>query len=309
MALKTFTELGGDTWKIRRFVDSAIKEWSAFNPSIGIEPDGSMIGLFRSSNYVYDPNSGKLTIVQGSGVQNRLYFSTLNEDFTPINLTLVDIVGSPFPIVRGVEDAKLYYRDNSWYFTGVIQEPGYMPKPRMATFKLISPTKARMLEIYNITDHPIEKNWMVASSNDHFDFIYDSVSTVKDGLIHNRRAVSPEINGLRGGPNLIELEGGTYLSVGHHTEFIRSGTYFDSSSFSIKRSLHRNYSHRFVLYSKNGTIIKISDKFCFVSSGIEFACGLAIKDGYVYVSYGKKDAQSWVAKIKLKLVLDMLKDA
>ncbi len=306
--LKTFKDLGGETWKIRRFVDPNIKEWSAFNPSIGQNPDGSLIGLFRSSNYLYDSVSGSLTITQGAGVKNKLYFSELNHDFTPIQLHQVEILGGSFPLVRGVEDAKLYYKNNCWYFTGVVQEPGYIPKPRMAIFKLVSSTSAEMLDIFDITNRPVEKNWMVSYSNREFDFIYDSTSIVMNGQIIQVREPLEAVDELRGGPNLVELADGTYLSVLHHTEYVKSGYYMDSRTFSYKQGIHRKYTHRFALYSKNGVLLRISKEFCFNAKEIEFACGLLIKNEHAYISYGRKDLESWVAKIELKLILDMLED-
>jgi hypothetical protein len=308
MDLKTFKDLGGETWRVRRLISKDDPHWSAFNPSIGLNPDGSLIALFRSSNYVIDPNNGSIIIVQGNKVRNRLYFSPLDSEFKPVELTEIHIINSPFPLVRGVEDAKLYYRDSSWYFTGVIKESDYCPTPKLATFKLLSPNSAELLRIWDLTAEITEKNWMAPRDNKNFDFIYGPTSVVKNNKIVEVRELSDSIRKIRGNTNLLDLPDGSYLSVVHETRGVRSAEYYDPKSFSVRSSVLREYSHRFAFYSSGGVLIKLSKQFCFESPGIEYAAGLILKDGYIYVSYGKKDIRSHVAKISMDLVLDMLEE-
>lgn len=308
MPLKTFKELGGETWKVRRLVDPGVREWSAFNPSIGFNPDGTAIGLFRSSNYVFESKFGTISLLQGNRVQNRLYYSELDEDFKPKTLTCVNILGAPFPLIRGVEDAKLYYRDKEWYFTGVIKERDYSPKPRMATFKLLSPDSALFLRIWDITNESVEKNWMVPSSNEKFDFIYNSTSVVVGDSIVKVRDVIPDYKNLRGTTNLIDLDDGGYLGILHQTKHVNHGYHFDANSFGYKQATFRVYSHRFARYSSGGVLTALSEPFYFDIEGIEFASGLATKDSYLYISYGQNDTSSHIAKIDTELALSMLKD-
>lgn len=306
--LKSFKDLGGTTWKIRRLIDPDVKEWSAFNPSIAFKSDGTAIGLFRSSNYIYEPKFGSITVLQGNKVRNKIYFSELDENFKPKNLSLVEILGAPFPLIRGVEDAKLYFRAGNWYFTGVIKEADRSPNPRMATFELLSPNSAKFLKIWDITKEPVEKNWMVPTSNEKFDFIYSSDSVVVNDEVIKVRDVEPLYKNLRGTANLIDLEGGDYLGILHETVHVKRGYQFDSSSFSYRQGVFRVYSHRFARYSANGVLTAISEPFYFDIEGIEFASGLAMKDKTVYVSYGQKDESSHVGSIRLDLVLDLLKE-
>ena len=308
MDLKTFKDLGGETWRIRRLISKDDPHWSAFNPSIGINPDGSLVALFRSSNYVIDPNSGTITIVQGNKVRNKLYFSALTDEFKPVRLTEVQILNPPFPLVRGVEDAKLYYRKDSWYFTGVVKESSYCLEPKMATFKLLSSDSAQLVRIWNITTGIVEKNWMTASDDSQFDFVYGPNSVVKNEKIVVVRDINDEIKDIRGNTNLLKLSNGLYLSVVHEAVRRKTGEYYDPTSFGIKSGFSKEYSHKFALYSSSGVLVKLSDKFCFDSPGIEYAAGLILKDNYIYVSYGKKDIRSHVAKIDSNLVMNMLKE-
>lgn len=306
--IKTFKELGGKTWKIRRLVNPEVKEWSAFNPSIGFNSDGSAIGLFRSSNYVYEPNFGIISIVQGNKVQNKIYYSELDEEFKSKTMTCINILGVPFPLIRGVEDAKLYFRDEEWYFTGVIKEKDYSPNPRMATFKLLSPESAVFLRIWDITEEPVEKNWMAPPSNEKFDFVYGPTSVVIGDSIVKVREIIDEYKNLRGTANLIDLDDGGYLGILHETKHVNHGYHFDPNSFSYKQAIFRVYNHRFARYSTDGVLIGLSEPFYFDIKGIEFASGLATKDGFLYISYGQNDISSHIAKIDKEIALGMLKD-
>jgi hypothetical protein len=308
MPLKTFKELGGETWKIRRLVSKDSQTWSAFNPSIGIEPDGSVVALIRSSNYVIHPFNGSILIVEGNKVQNKVYFSRLDENFKPISLNEVHISNSPFPLERGVEDAKLYYRDNNWYFTGVVKESVFCNYPKIATFKMTSPSSAEMVRLWDITSGLVEKNWMVPPSNGKFDFIYGPNTIIKNDKVIEVRGMTDEIKKIRGTSNLLELGDGSYLAVVHEAVLIRTDFYYDATSFGYKQGFSKLYSHRFAMYSDEGVLIKMSDKFCFDIVGIEFGSGLIEKDGYFYVSYGQKDIRSHIAKIDKELALSMLKD-
>lgn len=308
MQLKTFKNLGGETWKIRRLIDPGVKEWSAFNPSVGFNSDGSAIGLFRSSNYMYDSKFGSIFVLQGNKVRNRVYFSELDQDFKPKKLSLVEILGAPFPIIRGVEDAKLYFRDGDWYFTGVVKEVDRSPHPRIATFKLLSPDSARFLRIWDITKEPIEKNWMAPSSNELFDFIYSPTSVVIGDQVVKVRDIDPKYKNLRGTSNLADLDTGDYLAILHEAKHVKRSYEFDPQSFSYRQGVFRVYTHRFARYSADGVLVALTEPFYFDIEGIEFASGLALKEGTIYVSYGRKDESSHIGSIGLNLVLDLLKE-
>ncbi len=308
MNLNSFADLGGRTWRTRRLVDSEVREWSAFNPSIALDDDGRWFGLFRSSNYVYDPWFGHVTLTCGSRVQNRLYFSELDAELRPQNLRQVHILNAPFPLVRGVEDAKLYERDGRWHFTAVVKEREHCPQPRVATFELLSPTEAKFVKLWSdVTDEAVEKNWMAASSNAEFEFVYGPTSVVVNDSVVQVRESSPEITRLRGTSNLVVLPDGGYLAVVHETWNVKGEPRYDQTSFSYRRGTFRVYSHRFARYSSRGVLTAMTDSFYFDLSGIEYASGLAIRDDEVYVAYGQKDLRSHAGVVPLAAVLSALK--
>jgi hypothetical protein len=307
--LNFFADLGGRTWQTRRLVDPEIREWSVFNPSIGLDDDGNWFGLFRSSNYVYSPWFGSIMLTCGIRVENRLYFSKLSADLKPEKLQLVEILDAPFPLVRGVEDAKLYKRGAQWYFTAVIKERAHCPQPRIATFELLSPTSARFLRLWDdVTDEAIEKNWMAASSNSEFEFVYGPTSVVVNDSVVQVRESRPEIAKLRGTSNLVDLHGGDYLAVVHETWDVKGEPRYDQTSFSYRRGTFRVYSHRFARYSSRGALTAMTDPFYFNLSGIEYASGLVIRNDEVYVAYGQKDLRSHAGVVPLAAVLSALKN-
>jgi hypothetical protein len=86
---------------------------------------------------------------------------------------------------RGVEDAKLFWRDNKWYFTGVVMERN-IPAARMGVFTLDPKTStAKLVKMYKgQTAKKPEKNWMTRKDvNKNFDFIHGPTSIVKGDQI------------------------------------------------------------------------------------------------------------------------------
>jgi len=84
---------------------------------------------------------------------------------------------------------------------------------------------------------------------------------------------------------------------------------YSSRTFSYRSKTFRRYYHRFARYSKEGKLIGLSDKFKFNDVRIEFSAGLVIsKDEEVIVSYGYKDVSSYLGKIDLQTVLEMIED-
>ena len=117
----TFEKLGGEIRYLRRLVDKEDKLWSAFNPSIGINPFKGYGITFRSSNYVILPH-GELATTYGNKIRNRVWFADLDDDLQLQNLRQIDFSQSGWDMHRGVEDAKLLSRDGKWMFTAVAME-------------------------------------------------------------------------------------------------------------------------------------------------------------------------------------------
>lgn len=312
MTTNIFADLGGETWRIRRFSLDEDKRWSAFNPSIAHSPKHGYVVLFRSSNYFFDPNSGDAVATIGTRVKNRVFLANLDSSWQIIESTKQEIDFSDCGIfLRGPEDGRLYWRDGAWELLAVMKEPHITEDiPRIGTFRL-NGNKASLLKLHTEGDlQPVEKNWMpfYKKPNDA-DFVYSAISVYKSGHGKVQRREQSELAGanIRGGSCLWPLEDGTNLAIVHEAEQNQVVKY-SSRKFSYATRTERNYFHRFALYSSNGTLLKLTDKFKFSDANIEFAAGLVVSGNDVVVSYGYKDVASYLGKIKLDTVIGLLKE-
>ena len=133
----TFAELGGKVWRICRFADSTDTRWSAFNPSIAYSPVHGYCVMVRSSNYFIDPQYGNAVATISSRVQSRIWLGKLSEDLEiePLSWREVDFSEAGITFQRGAEDARLFWREDSWWFTAGLKEKG-IAYPRIGLFRL-----------------------------------------------------------------------------------------------------------------------------------------------------------------------------
>lgn len=301
-----FSKYGGEIKNLRRFVCTDTKDWSCFNPSIAQGPNGYAM-TFRSSNYVIMPDSGELHVVTGGPVRNQVWFTETNEKFELINLRVITCDNDKIEFKRGVEDAKLFWRDGQWHFTGIVMERD-IPVARVGLFVLDpKESRAHLVKLHDGANaiQP-EKNWMAPyKKNKHFDYIYGPTAIVKGEQIITTMTGNKAIAKIRGNTNLHDMGDGTYLAVGHVTQGRPTRTW-DGRMFAMRNGLDKNYTHLFLRYDEYGTLIEMSEQFQFVGPGIEFAAGLVeMGDNYV-ISFGKKDVSSHVGIVPKKRVLETL---
>lgn len=295
----TIEQLGGTIHNVRRLIDPNNKLWSATNLSVAYHKKTGYIGMLRSSNYVILPN-GTYSVTIEDTIRSEIYISKYDiKKHKLVELKRLDIskIGNR-SLKRGLEDPKLFYRDNAWHFTCVTMEKSHTPVARMAICRLSDD----LSEIVSFEKFPgidanrPEKNWMLPDKpNPNFDWIYGSNSTVKDGVLTTHMNDNPVIASIRGNTNLMDLGDGTYLAVVHRL-FTRL----------VLDNKLRFYVHHFAKYDSTGKIIAISRGFKFEDSGIEFAAGLTTCGDDFMISYGSNDASSHVALLSKKTVLSGL---
>ena len=317
MNTPTFEDLGGKTWELRRSVDLKDPRWTAFNPSISYSPVEGYAILFRSSNYFYDPSTDRVT---GTGVgkdpgliENRLWFGYLNKDLEIIEDSLKEVFFNQWeiPMYRGVEDARLFWRNDGWEFTATVYEPHVFHYPRIGKFKLEN-YEATIINFYlsapKESFQSIEKNWMPTDNlNLNFDYIYSQTSVYSNLKGVTKVRSKPEENlRLRGGSQLLTLDNESYLAVVHETD-IEKADIFNRKTLSSTTDI-RKYYHRFARYSSEGVLSGVSDRFKFNGFHIEFAAGIVVKNDSVAISYGVNDMVSMLGTIDLSKVLELIKD-
>lgn len=296
----TIHQLGGEIKNVRRLADPDVKEWSATNLSIGYHKSTGYIGMLRSGNYVITP-LGKYQIVTGDIIRSKIYISELDPEtykLTNLRMLNVDNLTKEGTLRRGLEDPKLFYRDDAWHFTCVTMEKGHTEVARMAICRLSDDLKSIVAfeKFTGVDANKPEKNWMLSpDTNEFFDWIYGPTSTIKNNKMITHMSDNKQIASLRGNSNLYPLEDGTYLAVVHrlYTRIIMTNN-------------HRFYVHYFAKYDKRGKMIALSRGFIFENRGTEFAAGLTTQGDNFLISYGSKDVSSHIAILPQELVLKSL---
>lgn len=295
--------------KLFRFVDRNDKNWSAFNPSIAKNPAGDIAMVVRASNYLLGPTQRYNTLTTGVDVMNRVFFAELDNELQITEMYELEVVGE-LTFIRGVEDGRLFWRDDSWYMTGIILEKEHTRFARVGLFKIdLEKRQARFIEKYDSEEFgkKPEKNWgMVANSEvKEFDFIYGPNVIYKNGKT-KKLPKSKDYPKLRGNTQLIPWEDG-YLAVNHYMRMISDRKmYFNPVTFESQWMEFRHYAHVFVKYDKSGRIVAMSDEFVFNVPGIEFAAGIIEHDGKIVVTYGHDDAEGWMVTLDTETVRTML---
>lgn len=291
--------------RLFRFVDKNNKHWSAFNPSIAINPSGDVCMAVRSSNYLLGDMQLYTSLTTGTDIINHVWFATLDKNYKVASMQKLEVVGS-LSFKRGIEDARLFWRDNAWHMTAVILEYGHTPVARLGLFRVDTDTMtATLIEKYEGPDKKrVEKNWSVVAGEavPEFDFIYGPNSIYKDGKVKQLKPPG-KYKALRGGTPLIPWEDG-YLSVCHITRKLGKEV-FNPMTFSIQKPDLRDYTHVFVKYAKSGEIVDVSKEFIFNIGGVEFASGIIEKDGKFYISYGYDDVDGWLVTLDVDKAMSL----
>jgi hypothetical protein len=311
MNITKWSDLGGASWRIRRFADPEDMAWSAFNPSVALSPSEGLWVMFRSSNYFHDPESGgTIVTTREYRVKSDIWMGKLDDNFEIIDATMVklDFSESGIEFRRGAEDGRLFWKDGGWWFTAGLHEKN-IELPRIGLFSVNNGFKVKLEKVYTegaLKD--VEKNWMAIPDSRPLKFIYGPNQVYLDGRgVVEVGLYGESIKGFRGGSPLHKLPDGTYISILHRA--YNSTVYkFMQTSMAYKYVKHRTYTHIFVKYSSDGAILAATPEFVFQHDGIEFAAGLVVVGDEILVSYGYKDVSSYLGKIKLKAVLSLFKD-
>jgi len=296
-SIPNIANLGGEIKYLRRLVKKEDKLWSAFNPSIAYSPKKGYAVTIRSSNYVILPH-GELDVTVGNHIQNKVWFSELDENLSLVDLRQIDFSNSGYQFDRGVEDPKLLWRKGKWMFTAVAMERDIRIARHCECYLDAKATSVNKVTIYPGVDQKRpEKNWMTAGDKPNkFDYIYDGNGVIKDGYMTKKLVDFPRLSGIRGNTHLLPQEDGTYLAIVHRLWITRERM-FIQTEFSSRDAVTKDYDHFLARFDENGWIIEISDPFKFISKGIEFAAGLVQINDDLVISFGKDDVSSHIAII------------
>ena len=287
-------------------VEPARPGWSLFNPSI-LSVGPGYLAVVRSSNYRIEAGRYVIPEEDGDAIRTANLLAVLGADLEVLScreITEPDYARNGYP-VHGWEDIRLRETPAGIGVSATVRDAaGWDGRCRIATASLDADTATlagmRVLEWEGLQPH--EKNWMPILGRDGW--IYGcghdghTVTVQADAELPGcygvaRHAPAPHLaRGFRGGSQLVPLRDG-WLAVVHETAVMDTGL--------------RAYEHRFVWFDAGFRLARWSPLFSFREQrAIEFAAGLAIKDGTVVVTFGVRDAEAWIATLSEADVCQLL---
>lgn len=241
------------------------------------------------------------------------YYVELDDSFNISKYIPVDTSKMDKPPIWdfvGLEDARMIRWDGKLYLSGVRRDTTTNGQGRIE----LSEIKVGFESVKEIsrvrTEPPLdtnsycEKNWMPVLDKPYHYVKWSNpteivVADINTGLTKQLFIPSleriPMDRDFRGGSQLIPWRG-HYLALTHEVLL-----WYDK--IGRKDGIYR---HRFLLWDSNFKLVKWSDDFTFMGGEIEFACGLALKDGMFICSYGFQDNSACLTGVPEKVVEELL---
>ena len=254
------------------------------NPSI-CRHDGALWCVVRAVNYTMDGASYVVHDPNGV-VRTENYLGQIKLDGTFVDPKLMrDFDTSPrVPSkVVGYEDMRLVSIARK--LTGSATVCDFDAQgPRVARLHLTSKLDICEAEVQP-SNQRCEKNWMPLDVDGEFAWIYSLDPTAILSKKGPLRRCPLALDHIRGGAAIAFGKG--YLCVVHET---------------IDEPEGRIYLHRFVKLDKGFNVTAITPAWVFAGHGIEFCAGLAREKSELVLSYGIKDREAWIMRVKAKEV-------
>ena len=284
------------------------------NPSIYVDGDRILCNirhvnytLYHSENKQFQHRYGPLQYLHPENdrhLRTWNYYSTLDQD---LNITRVDQVDTsqldvePIWEFVGLEDARLFRWNGRLYMSGVRRDTTTNGQGRMELSEIEVDadgireiSRERIPAPGNNTSY-CEKNWMPildqpyhyvkwANPTEVVRYDPDTRTTVTVHLDEQSRI--PGLPDLRGGSQVIPY-GDHYLALTHEVDLFKS-------EHGQKDAVYR---HRFLIWTRDWRLVRVTNSFSFMDADIEFCCGAAWIDNDLAVSFGYQDNAAYILRL------------
>lgn len=273
------------------------EKYAPCNPSIAKSAAGDLLCLVRTVNYELGEEDG-IWFRGDSAPNTRNYLIALDQNLTQKPAEWIDdlmVRTTRHPARDGLEDGRLFWWRDAWWFTCTALHHGPRVRGTMALCKL-DKTRIEHLEfLHSPHNREVEKNWMPLAEGDQLSVVYTHHPSETYELYPARRRLwmggYAPLAGWSGGSQLIPYEG-AYLGVVHQRRKQRNRVY---------------YAHRLVQYNGNLEPFAAGREFYFRGEQIEFCAGLARHDDGYVLSFGVKDREAWLVSLTPSQVASLLK--
>lgn len=292
---------------VRIDVAPAAKGWSTFNPAV-IVHGGDLIGIVRSSNYVYMAGH-YIPADDDEVIRTRNLLVRFDTDLRVVSQRwLQDPAYDKTDFaVDGLEDCRLRQTAAGLGVSATIRNaaPWADGRCRIATADLDvqSGRLTNLLVLDGVTTMTHEKNWMpilgrggwlyACTHGGHVVTVDEHPELDGAWQVVRRAAAPPIAKRFRGGSQLVPWRGGWLACVHECADLDKA----------------RTYEHRLVWFDRDLRLRLLSPWFAFREQRcIEFCAGLAIVGDSVVMSYGHHDRDAWLCAIPQDEVAAVLYD-
>lgn len=288
------------------------------NPSIFIDEELGLLVNIRHVNYIlyhseFDKqHPGLWGCMQYLNPEDFVHLKTtnylcqLNENFEMTDVHVADT--SHFDVEPkwefiGLEDARLVNWDGRLYQCGVRRDTTTHGQGRIEMSHIKFRHNKGLTEMSRTRFTPpqetyLEKNWMPILDMP-FCFIRwcnpleivkcDPNTTTSETLFKGEPfELGPETE-LRGGSQVVTLQD-HYLCITHECTMLPR---------PMGNGKDAHYYHRFVFFDKDWQLRKLSAPFKFMDAMVEFACGLAVKEDQLLITFGYQDNAAYLLKMPI----------
>lgn len=270
------------------------------NPSILSEKDGMTV-LLRSVNYAMHHNNSTLWNSpygpvsydhpdNDPSLRTENYLCRINGDGELDSSTLTRVEYMPYEpkwLFVGEEDARLVGWDGSLSLIGCRRDTDKLGTSRMeiSTLDGNRKTEVSRKRMPSTAETYCEKNWMpvldepytfVRTANPLEIVRFDPESGNTETVL--TKGATGNIGFLRGSSQVIKAEG-KRMALVHETQLWKTP----------QEERNAVYTHRFIIWDDEWNVERISIPFTFLSFDVEFSCGLAYRDGKLYIPFSVYD--------------------
>lgn len=279
------------------------------NPSI-VNHNGQLLTLIRTVNYEITEEGRYISRIPGDSIagvdiiRTRNFLARIRDNGQlehQVELQLPgDLPAPKFELVRGFEDSRLFSCGQLWTISTAreLNAQGMCEQVIAPIFDYSNWVGYGDWKVVHFKgEKQNQKNWMPWVRNGEMQFVY-RLGTIVDstGMVVQERVQGQgqTLGHLSGGTQVVEvssLDNGFYLALVHEAGFIPGRT-------------TRYYSHRFVVMEADGVVINVSKPFFFHDRQIEFAAGMVKWGDELLISYGVRDQEAWIARMRIDQVLE-----
>lgn len=266
------------------------------NPTIAAS-DRGFCCIIRTVNYELNEKGGLAVAPDGSKSGN--WLADLDSDLRVLDVRHIDETGvSVDPRAENdLEDCRLFRWKDAWWFSATWVFKFSPAKAQIALCRLEGIKVAEFHLFPSPSNANVEKNWMPRVSSDRLEWVYwpdPMVVLAHDGdsRLHCRSLKRyGRLEGWSGSSQLVPY-GDNWLGVVHSKQMSSKGVV---------------YAHRFVEFTDDFTIRRVSCWFSFEGQGIEFCGGLCLTGDHAVLSYGLWDRHAHLMRVDITAVESMLR--